>query len=167
MNLSFSTRGWECLSWEDALADAEQMRFGGIELYNVQKRPELTDRGGPLHKYNTAATARLLRDRKLEIPCLDTSCDLSSDPAARQTLAQLLEIAHNLQVPCVSACALSDREDDVRAAVSALLPEAERQGVTLLLKTSGIYADTSRLRAFLDSYACDQLARCQIGRAHV
>ena len=158
MNLSFSTRGWETLSWEDYLADAEEMRFGGIELYNVQKRPELTDRGGPLHRYSAAATARLLRDRKLKIPCLDTSCDLSSDEAAVPALLSLFELARDLQVPYVAACALTENEDAVRAAMAALLPAAEEKGLTLLLKTSGIYADTARLRALMDSFACDQLA---------
>ena len=30
MNLSFSTRGWGEYSWEDNVATAETMHFGGI-----------------------------------------------------------------------------------------------------------------------------------------
>jgi fatty-acyl-CoA synthase len=158
MNLSFSTRGWEWLRWEDYLADAEEMRFGGIELYNVQKRPELTEKGAPLHKYEIAATARALRGKKLKIPCLDTSCDLSSDETAVPALLSLFDMARDLGVGCVSAAALTENEPAVRAAMDTLLPAAEQKGVTLLLKTSGIYSDTARLRALMDSFACDQLA---------
>ena len=79
MNLSFSTRGWLEESWESNIQTALDMRFGGIEVYNVHKTPALTDRGGPFHKYNTAATIRQLREKKLQIPVFDTSCDISHD----------------------------------------------------------------------------------------
>ena len=51
------------------------------------------------------------------------------------------------------------RDDDARisAALEALLPAAEAQGITILLKTSGVFSDTARLRALLDAFACDQL----------
>ena len=61
MNVSFSTRGWQQIPWEQQVQMAETMRFGGVELYNVHKTPELTGRGGPLHRYTAAATARELR----------------------------------------------------------------------------------------------------------
>ena len=60
MNISFSTRGWQQIPWEQQVQMAETMRFGGVELYNVHKTPELTGRGGPLHRYTAAATAREL-----------------------------------------------------------------------------------------------------------
>ena len=46
MNVSFSTRGWQQIPWEQQVQMAETMRFGGVELYNVHKTPELTGRGG-------------------------------------------------------------------------------------------------------------------------
>jgi len=48
MNVSFSTRGWQQIPWEQQVQMAETMRFGGIELYNVHKTPELTGRGAGL-----------------------------------------------------------------------------------------------------------------------
>ena len=158
MNLSFSTRGWADLTWEETVQTALDMRFGGVELYDVQKHPELTDRGGPFHRYNMAATVRDLRERKLRIPCLDTSCDLSSGGAAEETLRAAFGLARDLQVPCVSACVLREEEEPVRAALTRLLEAAEETGVTLLIKTSGIYADTARLRALMDDFASDRLA---------
>ena len=91
MNLSFSTRGWGDLSWEELVSAALDMKFSGIELYNIFKFPEMTARGGPLHKHKIAATLRQLRDLKLTIPCLDTSVDLSLEKdAVRHNLNSVL-----------------------------------------------------------------------------
>ena len=157
MNLSFSTRGWGDLSWEEMLQEAVDMRFGGVEIYNLFKFPELTDRSGPFHAHKVAATIRQLRDLKLKIPCFDTSVDLSADPDAVTILSAMLENAANAQVPYVVACALTENEELVGENLEQLLSKAEACGVTLLLKTSGIYADTARLRSMLESFASDWL----------
>ena len=158
MNLSFSTRGWPDLSWEEMMETALSMGFSGIEVYNLPKFNPLLDRSGPFHKYQAAATVRQLREKGLKIPCFDTSCDISSEEDCLQTLSTLMEVAHNTQVPYVVCCALTEHEDVVFENLKALLPMAEKQDVTLLLKTSGIYADTGRLRKMMDEFACDQLA---------
>ena len=109
MNLSFSTRGWGDLSWDELLDSALDMKFTGIEVYNLFKFPALTGRGGPFHKHKIAATVRQLRDKKLTIPCLDTSMDLSQSPAAADTVAEMMAIAHDLQVPYVVAWASENK----------------------------------------------------------
>ena len=158
MKLSFSTRGWPNLSFDEMLEVALDMGFSGIEVYNLTKFDPLLDKGGPFHKYNTAATVRNLRERGLSIPCFDTSLDISSDENATVTAKYLIEIAHNASVPYVVVCALQDNEDAVFTALGELLPIAEKLNVSILIKTSGIYADTARLRAMLDSFASDNLA---------
>ena len=158
MNLSFSTRGWSDLSWDEMLETALDMGFSGVEVYNLPKHDPMLDKGGPFHKYQCAATVRDLREKKLTVPCFDTSCDLSSDDTAEETLLHLIEVAHNAQVPYVVACALCDAEDLVKARLSRLLARAEELEVVLLIKTSGIYADTSRLRAMMDEFASDYLS---------
>ena len=65
MKLSFSTRGWPHLSFQEMMDTAMDMGFSGIEVYNLQKQTDLTDRSGPFHKYQTAATARQLREKGL------------------------------------------------------------------------------------------------------
>ena len=105
MNVSFSTRGWQDIPWEDQIRMAQTMRFGGVELYNVQNTPALTDRGGPLHKYNAAATARELWQAGLRIPCFDTSCDISGTDCT-ETVQTLLQTAHDVQSPYVAVTAL-------------------------------------------------------------
>ena len=157
MKLSFSTRGWGDLSWQALLDSALDMKFTGIEVYNLFKYPELTDRGGPFHKHTIGATVRQLRDLKLSIPCIDTSMDLSASTADGDTLAQMMTIAHNLKVPYVVGWASQENEAMLRSNIDRLLPMAEELGVCLLIKTSGIYADTALLRKLLESYASDWL----------
>ena len=158
MNLSFSTRGWGDMTWEELLDAALDMKFTGIEVYNLFKFPEQTGRGGPFHKHKIAATLRQLRDLKLSIPCLDTSLDLSASAENADTLMKMLRIAHDLQVPYVVGWAASgddSAQQMLHANMDRLLPLAEELGVCILMKTSGIFADTARLRTFLESYASD------------
>jgi len=158
MKLSFSTRGWPGLSFDEMLDTAKDMGFSGVEVYNLTKFNPLMDRGGPFHKYNTQATARKLREKGLSIPCFDTSLDISSDENAKDSVLSLIEIARNTRVPYVVVCALTDNENLVYSALCDILPTAEAMEVTVLIKTSGIYSDTARLRAMLDRFASDRLA---------
>ncbi len=157
MKLSFSTRGWPGMSWEEMLDTATEMGFSGIEVYNLPKFDPMLDRGGPFHKYQSAATVRQLRDKKLQIPCFDTSCDLSADLDPTDGLIDLMEVARDTRVPYVVACALKDKELLVQERLGILLGHAEQLGVGILLKTSGIYADTARLRSMMDRFASDFL----------
>ena len=120
MKLSFSTRGWPNLSFDEMLDVAQNMGFAGIEVYNLPKFDDMLAKGGPFHQYQTGATARQLREKKLAIPCFDTSCDLSADPDAVETLEKLMDVAKNAQVKYVVACALTDKEETVRAALEQL-----------------------------------------------
>ena len=120
MKLSFSTRGWPELTWDEMVDTALDMGFSGIEVYNLPKFDEMLAKGGPFHPYQVAATARDLREKKLAVPCFDTSCDLSTDETAVKTLTALIEVAKNAQVPYVVACALQDHEPKVQAALEQL-----------------------------------------------
>ena len=125
MNLSFSTRGWPNLTWDEMVDTALEMGFSGIEVYNLPKFDEMLAKGGPFHQYQTAATVRTLREKKLSIPCFDTSWDLSSDETAVEVLSQLLEVARNVRVPYVVACALTDDEEAVISRLEQLMPTAD------------------------------------------
>lgn len=157
MKLSFSTRGWQNLVWDEIVEAAIESEFNGIELYDVQKVPSLTEKNGPLHKYNATATYRFLKDKGLEIPCIDSSCDLASDENCIETVTALMDIAKSVHVPYVGVVVLSENDEAVRERLSKLVAAAEEKDITILIKTSGVYANTSTLRDLLESYACDQL----------
>ena len=157
MNLSFSTRGWQDIDWEQQLSTAVTMRFGGVEVYNVHKDAALTGRGGPFDRYNAAATVRELREKKLQIPCFDTSCDISV-PGSLDDIRRTMQIARDVRAPYVSVVALHDDDAAITEALKALICDAQALQLTVLIKTSGVYADTARLRRLMDEFACDELA---------
>ena len=159
MKLSFSTRGWMDMHWEEMLDEAREMGFAGVEIYNVFKTPELYGKGGPLHKYTVASTVRSLREKQLQIPCFDSSYDLSvADDAVMEALGKLMNLSSDMHVPYVCAFAKDGTAERVMSALEELIPVAEEKNVTILIKTSGMFSDTARLRDLLDHFACDQLA---------
>ena len=158
MNLSFSTRGWNTLSWEEQVRDAVDMGFQGIEPYNIQEFPALSGRGGAFHAYSQNETQRDLKKNKLILPCFDTSVDLSLPLQSEEKVQYLIQTASSMKVRYVAFCALQDCEAQVRTNLEIILPLARSEGICVLLKTVGIYADTGKLRALMDSYACDELA---------
>ena len=155
MKLSFSTRGWEDGSWKEWMDAAVEMDFGGVEIRDAQRMEALFERSGPFHKYNLSATVREMREKNLEIPCLDSSCNLA-DPASVDELKQLIRLAAKLRVPYVGAYA-DGGEETVLASLSELLPMAAENHVAVLVKTCGIYGDSERLRDLLNAFACDEL----------
>ncbi len=158
MKLSLSMRGWQSLQLRQLIDIASDMHFNGLELYNLHHEGQLYSYGGLLHPEHIAAARRLFKEKRLEIPCIDTSIDLSLPEDESDDVRKEIRTAQDLHVPYVTVVALSDEEDRVLERLTALLPEAEAAGVCLLLKTSGIYADTRRLRLLLDGFASDYTA---------
>ena len=158
MKLSFSTRGWRDLPWAEQIRDAEELKFQGIEVYNLPRIASLTGRGGAFHQYKQNETARELREKGLTIPCLDTCIDLGDPEEDLSPLQELMTVAHRMKIPYVAVCALRDDEALIRARLDGLLDAAAKAGVCLLIKTVGIFADTARLRSLMDDYARDELA---------
>ncbi|MCQ2143489.1 MAG: AMP-binding protein [Bacteroidales bacterium] len=157
MRLSFSTRGWLDLTWDEVVSSAVETGFEGVEVYNVLKTPELVASGGAFNRYSAMKTVRELREKRLRIPCFDSSIDLSRKDAAAE-IAALIALAHDMSVPYVCAFAKDDEPGTVKDNLESLVPVALEAGVTILIKTSGIFADTARLRRLLDDFASDALA---------
>ena len=83
MNVSFSTRGWQQIPWEQQVQMAETMRFGGVELYNVHKTPELTGRGRSLLTPITGSTATARRGSSGRRACASRASILPATSRAR------------------------------------------------------------------------------------
>ncbi|MBQ1317070.1 MAG: AMP-binding protein [Lachnospiraceae bacterium] len=157
MRLSFSTRGWQSLAWPDLLAVAEDMHFAGIELYDLHKREDLTGRSGALNRYTRAASMREMRAKGLEVPCLDTSLDITLE----EDLSKVLETAAaagEMRVPYIVVDAGKEGPEELVAPrLAEVLKAAKKAGTEVLVKTRGIYSDTEKLRDLLDGFADDSL----------
>ncbi|MBQ6395072.1 MAG: TIM barrel protein, partial [Atopobiaceae bacterium] len=170
MRLSFSTRGWDSHDWQELVDTAAEMGFSGIEVYDVLGHDELIERGAPFHAFNTRATVRDLKNKGLSIPVFDSSLDISIASSAtgdagkgaeKDSVEQakaLIDMAGEAGSPYVCVKAQYGTEEAVRDALDTLLPYAASRDVCILMETSGIYGDTSRLTELLDRYASDYLA---------
>ena len=165
MKLSFSTKGWHNSSFEEFCDIAKDLRFKGIELHNIHS-PLFTDKHGAFHDYTAQSTVRKLYEKKLSIPCIDTICNPADKSAEKENIEEItacIEIAENLHIPYVRIRAIgNDNPEEITETmadfISQVLPLAEEKDVVLLVETSGIYADTAKLRELLDRFACDNLA---------
>ncbi len=165
MKLSFSTKGWHDNSFYELCDIARDLKFEGIELHNIHNRL-FTDKDGAFHDYTAAATVRKLYEMKLSIPCIDSICDCGKQNETNETLEEIyacINIAKNLKIPAVRIRAIGDGDFDTafntaKEIITTALPLAEGEGITLLVETSGIFCDTSKLLELLNSFACDNLA---------
>ena len=148
MKLSFSTRGWGELLWSDILEKAEEMHFSGVEIYSH-----------PLPVTNVRACYREMRTKGLTATCIDSPNDISQQSNEMITdMLNLMGIANQMHTDYVCCFAKEDNMAQIRENLDKLILAAREKGVTILIKTSGVFADTSRLRDLLNDFACDELA---------
>ncbi len=162
MKLSFSMKGWEKIDWPELMALAQEMEFQGIELRNVLHSP-LTEKGGPFHAHTAAATLRELYEKGLSIPCVDAVCDIADDSRFdenQQEIAACIQTAKDFRIPNIRVHATSGGEvtEKLLTTLENASALAEEAGVTVLIETVGIFADTAKLRDVLNRFASDNLA---------
>lgn len=166
MKLSFSTNGWQELSWAEFVNTANDLGFSGIEIHNITDK-RFTGAEAPFNKANSSATVHKLLEKSLSIPCIDTYCNIADEKAADEgfeEIATAIEIAARIRCPYVRihayATGAEKKAEDaaVISLIGRLIEKAEQDNVALLVETVGLYADTSRLRDLLNIFACDYLA---------
>jgi len=166
MKLSVSTYGWNDFSWEDFVSVAKEMRLDGIEIHDIGEA-RFSGTGAPFRKGEIDYTVRGLKAQGLSVSCLDARMNPAGDDENGDNINEvkhLIGMAGKIEAPFVRIRALEtgagpEKEDEnVKKLVKAVLPEAEKAGVTILIETAGIYADTKRLSDVLNDFACDSLA---------
>ncbi len=166
MKLSFSTKGWHGYSWEDLCNIAEAQGFNGIELHNINNS-SFSDKNGAFYSTAAQATVRNMYEKNLRIPCIDTlanpACVEDRDSFLKE-LYKCLEIAGTLHIPYIRIKATDTGADyetqknEVISVLGDIIPKAEKSGVTIIIETAGIFADTAKLSEVLNTFACDSLA---------
>ena len=166
MKLAFSTLGCPDFDWKDIYSMAKDFGFSGIELrglgddiFSVHARP--------FQEENLPETIYLLHKKHLEIPCLSTGCSLRFADKQNETVAEIkeyIDLAAKLGSSFIrilgdlTAAPTTDFDDQiVLDALNILVPYAEEKGVTLLVETNGVYANTDRLRNLLNQIPSDNI----------
>ena len=160
MKISFSTLACPDYSWTDIYSMAKDLHFDGIEvrglgddIFAVKARP-FTDSQLPL-------TVKKLKELGLTIPCLASGCSLKEKQNHNQSIVEITQyivLAQKLGTPYIrvlgdtAAEAQGEVDDNYIADVLHVLGViAEGFGVTLLVESNGVFADTKRLRRLLDT----------------
>ena len=164
MKIAFSTLGCPDFGWIDIYAMAKDFGFDGIEIRGLGKEI-FAVKAPPFTESQLPATVEQLARLDLEIPCLSSGCCLKfleQAEANYQEIVEYITLASKLGTPYVRILADQDPHpgdtvDDavVLEALRRLIPVAEAKGVTLLVETNGVYADTNRLRNLLDQVGSD------------
>ncbi len=156
MKLSFSIQYWKNLTWADAVAAAIDAKLCGLELWDVNGAM-FAGKGSPTNPELAAATRRSLTNQGLSLPCVDTVGDFT-DQRFVDELAECLEVAVNLGVRYVSIHTDEANQAACVERMARLLEIVGDKPVTLLVATTGAYADTARLRDLLNQFADDRMA---------
>jgi len=167
MKLAFSTLGCPDFSWPDIYSMAKDLGFDGIEIRGLGDEI-FAVQAQPFTESELPHTIKKLSELNLEIPCLSSGCCLKfadKDEENCQEIAQYITLASKLGTPYVRILADSQPQpsgevDDevILKALQNLIPIAEEKGVTLLIETNGVYADTARLSRLLNRIASDSVA---------
>ncbi|MBQ8588469.1 MAG: AMP-binding protein [Clostridia bacterium] len=163
MKIAFSTLGCPNYSWKDTRAMAKDLGFDGIEVREIGD-----DKSSPFSAEKCESTIAKLNAINMEIPCFSTGCCLKFTDKHDENMAEVLkymEIAAKTGTEYIrilgdlTAEPTGEVDDGVIAQeIRCLVPKAEELGVTLLVETNGVYADTDRLKNLLNDIASDNVA---------
>ncbi len=158
MKIAFSTLGCPDWSWNEIYPMAKDLGFDGIEIRGL---------GNEIYAYRTppfapqaiARTMSELSEIGVEVSCFSSACCVKDAEHIRSTMAEglaTIDLAAQAGVPYVRV--LADRHpqvegpvDDqvVAAALRTLAEHAAASGVTVLIETNGVYADSARMKSLL------------------
>ncbi len=167
MKISFSTLTCPNLSWQEIISVASDIGFDGVEvrglgddIFAYHAKPFVGD--------EISKTVQKLRDLKLSVSCFSSGCCLKFADKRSENLDEItryIELASKTGTEFVRILADLSAEPDgevddelVIEQLKALAPIAEQHGVTLLVESNGVYADTARLRKILELTASDSVA---------
>jgi len=167
MKIAFSTLACPNSSWQDIYSMAKDVGFDGVEVRGLGS-DIFAVRAKPFTEKELPNTIKRLGALRISIPCFSSDCCLKyADKKAenKQEITEYIHLASKMGTPYVRI--LADRNvfpdgevDDalVAAQLKELAPIAHKHGVTLLVETNGVYADTARLRTLLQQVASDSVA---------
>jgi len=167
MKISFSTLACPHSSWQEIYTMAKDVGFDGIEIRGLGS-DIFAVRAQPFTEKELPNTIKKLASLRLSISCFSSNCCLKfADREAenKKEITEYIMLAGRIGTPYVRILADLDVAPDgevddelVIRQLRELAPVAQKHGVTLLVETNGVYADTARLRRLLERTASDSVA---------
>lgn len=167
MKISFSTLACPMYSWADIYSMAKDLGFDGIEVRGLGE-DIFAVKAKPFTDAQLPQTIAKLNNLGLEIPCLSAGISLGDIEKHEQCIDEITAyctLAKKLKTPYIRILADATPEpekelDDgvIGEMLKALSKTAEEYGVTLLVETNGVYANTARLKKLLDEVGSANVA---------
>lgn len=158
MKLSFTTAGCPGWSWNEIFATAHDLELDGIEIRGVGD--ELYAPSIPVFSSeNIEKTKERLTQAGLEIPVLDSTCALAVSGAAEAAMIEAksyISLASKLGTPYVrvmpteKANPTSADLELCKEQYEAICEYGAKKGVTPLMETNGVLAESAAMKAFMD-----------------
>ena len=164
MKLCYSTLGCPDWSLNDILANSKDLGFDGVEIRGIGNELYIPNIK-VFSAENADATKEKLRRLGLTIPVFTSACYLHKDENSAQEGKAYIDTAKRMDVPYVrvlgdTSGAPGENVDVhiVKENLTVLDAYAKGSGVTLLLETNGIFADSGFMKAFLEENQFENVA---------
>ena len=163
MKIGFSTLCCPNYDWKEIFSMATDLGFDGIEVRYIKEEEALS----PFSMEKCDDTAVMLKKARIEIPCLSTGGCIKHDNwnETKEEILKYINIASKIGskyiriLGDIHAAPEGDVDDIIVASrIKEIVSDAEKYGVTLLVETNGVYADTKRLAELLNDIASDNVA---------
>lgn len=168
MKIAFSTLATPNSDWNDICSMALDLNYDGIEVRGIGENL-LALRAHPFTAKQLPKTIDKLRKLRVSIPCFSTSCCLKYPDKIEENWQEItgyIHLAAATATPYVRVLAdrqpepEGDKVDDdmIATQLRTLALVAGQEGVTLLVESNGVYADSARLVRLLNKVGSDAVA---------
>lgn len=159
MKLSFSTKNVSAPSFKELCDIAVDYGFDSIEIFGSES--EIKSDDGIFSRFRASDAKRWLINRHISVSALTYPKSLSEDKNDYAELEKYIEKASDAGIEnlIVSVEAGTDREVFINSIMPAIR-HAEKCGVTVLLESSGDFADTKVLVSVFRSFASSAVGAC-------
>lgn len=161
MKTAFSTVA--CPNWtlKDVVTTAKDFKYDGVEIRGIGSElyaPAIDE----FSAENLAATKKLLHDNRIVLSCISSNACIAvpnEREAAEKEAKAYIDLAEKLGAKFVRVMPTGNPYNEggdlavAKEIYEKLCVYGEKKGITPLLETNGIFADTSVLASFLDGIA--------------
>jgi fatty-acyl-CoA synthase len=160
MKIAFSTIGCPDWSWVEISAMAKDLGFDGIEIRGLGQEIH-APKARPFTDEELPKTLERLQNLDLDLTCFSSGCCLKYANRRLEILAEgyeYIDLAARSGVPYVRI--LGDQAPEVQGPVDdavvaralvSLADYAAWRNIVLLVETNGVYAESARLKALLET----------------
>lgn len=136
---------------------ADELKYGGIEIHDFRDQM-FSGRTSPFNPDMASSTKRKLINSKKSIVCINSNCnaaDTSDENVEKMNSA--IAVASNINVPYIKLYVEGgeDAYDKAIEFIGKAIAEGEKHNVIVLVETTGIFADTTRLCDLMNYFASD------------